>query len=337
MKNRKPNWSRIIPWSLGLLIFICVLITVIKLAVWNKGEAYGEVDPSLVMRDTDDNITIRPPSLFRTNTPDDGTATIVVFGNDSYYEGLSKSESVMDYFKAELDKKDMKEVVIYNFTLPGSRIASYSNVEVSPSEIPEDYFTFYWLSVAKKLDMLPKLREALSYLDSSKYDIARYEEVLNEYEALDMNTVDFIFICYDGQEYINGIRPEPVEAFDGITGDPTTILGSLASSIYVMNAGYPDIQYVYMSPIFCYTKDDSGKKVACDKYDTGFGSISVYLDAARNTSTYAGMSYLDLFTGIDLYESNANSYLESDGITPNKKARQMMAERIATLLSGRLQ
>ncbi len=332
MKKRKPNWSRIIPAFLGLVMIIIIFVIAIKLIIWSRGQkiVITEEDIAGIKMDTSDNITILPASIFRPDT-DDGVPTIAVFGNDSYYAGLDDKSSITDLINEEIP-----EAVIYNFCLPGSQLTSISTESTSPEECPEDYFTFFWMILNKKLDALQNQYDALNYLDQDKYDLARYSEVLTAYDALDMNTVDLILICYDGHEYINGVVPESEEKNDFEVSKSTTVIGSLSTSIYIMNAGYPDIQYVYLSPVFCYAKDENGKRVDCDKYDTGNGTISAHLNAAKGAQNVVGLSYIDLFSGVDINDSNADSYLEADGITPNKKARQLIAERVSKLLSERL-
>lgn len=330
--KRKPNWFRIIPCALALIAVICVIAIVLKLMIWNKGQKVIITDEDLasITLDTSDNIRILPPSIFRPDT-DDGIPTIVVFGNDSYYEGLDDSTSIMDYVKEEIP-----EAVIYNFCLPNSKLTADNPEELSPQESPEEYFSFFWLCLCKKLDRLDSQKTALNYLDSSKYNLARYKQVLTEYEALDMQSVDLVLICYDGHEYLDSVVPiAPEEDIYG-SSKVTTTLGSLTSSVYVFNDDYPDIQYIYLSPIFCYAIDENGKKADCDKYDTGNGTIAAHFNAAKTASEQAGISYMDLFTGVAINEETADNYLASDGITPNKEARRLIAERIAKLLSDRL-
>ena len=50
---------------------------------------------------------------------------------------------------------------------------------------------------------------------------------------------------------------------------------------------------------------------------------------------YYGISYIDMYSGVEVNEENADEYLEDDGITPNKKARRMMADRLVKLLNDR--
>ena len=52
-------------------------------------------------------------------------------------------------------------------------------------------------------------------------------------------------------------------------------------------------------------------------------------------TNYYGVSYVDLYSGVLIHEDNANAYLEDDGITPNKKARELIADRLITVLKNR--
>lgn len=332
MKKRKPNWSRIIPWSLALILVVCVILIFAKLLIWNKGKKIVITDEDIasIQIDTNDNIRILPASVFRPDT-DDGIPTIAVFGNNTYYEGINNSTSIMDYVK-----KEIPDAVVYNFCIPDTRLTSYYADELSPEECPEDYFTFFWLTLCKKLGTMEKQETAINYLDPEKYDIARCRQVLTELETFDMDAVDLVLICYDGHEYLDGVLPRSLDGDDFEKTNSTTILGSITTSVFILNDGYPDTQFVYLSPVFCYATDSDGNKKDCDKYNTGNGTIAEYIYAARNASDYVGVSYMDLFNGVGINETNADKYLESDGITPNKEARRLIAERIAKLLSDRL-
>lgn len=326
-KKRIPNYARIIPVALGLLILIAILIVIIRLEVWNIGKEYiiTPEDIANIKLDTSDNITLLPASIIRPED-DDGIPTILVYGNDSYYEGLEKKESVTDYLKTDLPNAE-----VINVCFPGSRMVSYNAHELSPQECPEDYFTLFWLMLSSNSGDFSKQHEALKYLDSDKYDIKLYKEILEKFEKVDYKNVDIVLICYDGHDYLQGVPGQTEEGNDLETYNVSTALGSVYTSLYGNQQIYPTAQYIIVSPVFCLADGES-----CMLKDTGNGSIASIIRAEKAVPSFISISFMDMISGVEINEETYKDYLENDGITPNKKARQLIAARIAYLLLDRL-
>ena len=335
-KKRIPNYPRIIGLSTVLLLILAIIISIvviiIRLNVWNKGVDYNMTaeDYDKIKLDTKDNVVLIPPSILAKDTYD-GTTSILIFGNDSYYEGCKDGSGIIDSFAKEVPNAE-----IYNCCLPGSYLCSFNAEEKSPAECPEDYFTLFWLSVNLRWANFDKQYEALSYLDPEKYDVARYEEVIKTLETVDLSKIDVIMFCYDGHDYLRGNLPINYIGENAQTENITSVLGASYTSIYLFNYMNPAIQYVFVSPGFCYAKDENGNNISCAMRDTGNGTIAETFNAARHITDYYGISYVDMFSGVLINEDNAFQYLEDDGITPNKKARRLMADRLVTLLKERL-
>ena len=332
-KKRVPNYPRIIGWSLGLIVVLCIVIFFGRLIKWNRGVEYVMTDEDYanIKLDTKDNITILPASIFAPET-DDGVPTILVLGNDSYYAGLEDKSGITDYLSAELP-----DATIINCCFPGSTMTTNPNLESTPELCPENYFTVFWLMFAKKFNDFASYQDiAISYLDPNRYDIDAYNKILQNFKDVDLAKVDLVLFCYDGHDYLNGALPKNNPLDENTISDVKTVLGALYGTVLITNDAYPNIQYVFISPTFCYANDESGKQVPCTILNTGNGNMSGLLEAARETSSYVGLSYMDMIAGIELNEDTADNYLEDDGITPNQKARRMIADRIVELLSNRL-
>lgn len=331
-KRRVPNYPRIILCALPLLVLIAVIIFVVRIAVWNRGKEYGTVDPDLVALDTKDNIILMPRTVLNPESFD-GTSTVLVFGNDTYCDGLNKNESILDDLQSKLP-----DVQIINCCLPGTYISTATEQETSPEECPLDYFSMEWLALGIRFDDYSKHYRALDNLDSSKYDVQRYKEVLTTLENLDFNSVEVVMFCYDGHDYLNGNMPYAYNdnGVDIQTENSSTLIGALYTSVFLYNYMNPEVQYVFVSPAFCYATDENGKKISCAMYDTGYGNISENYKAARLIDSYFGVSYIDMYSGVLINEDNATAYLEKDGITPNKKGKEMITDRLFTLLEKRL-
>ena len=330
-KKRVPNYPRIIAWSLPLVLIICAIVVVLRVFVWNQGKEYimTPEDYEKIKLDTKDNIILMPASKMN---PDgfDGVTDILVFGNDSFYAGRDDNSGILDYFGKELEN-----VNIYDCTLPGTYLNSFNETELSPSECPEDYFTLFWLCLSTNWHNFDKQNEALVYLDPSTHDLERYQEVIDILQGVDFANIDVVMFCYDGHDYIEGHLPINYIGEDAQTENCATLLGSLYTSVYIINEANKNTQFVYVSPAFCYATDSDGNKVSCAIADTGNGTIENTFNAARMITNYYGVSYVDLYSGVLIHEDNANAYLEDDGITPNKKARELIADRLVTVLKNR--
>lgn len=336
-KKRKPNYPRIFGWSIGLILVLCVILIVARILIWDKGKAYTMTaeDYERIKLDTLDNIILWPAEQVNKDTYD-GTTDVLVFGNDSFREGSKKGESIMDMFKKEVESDKVK---IYDCCLPGSYLTSFNETEESPEKCPEDYFTLFWLILNTKSKDFSKQNTALNYLDSSKYDIDRYKEVLGILEGVNFDKIDVIMLCYDGHDYLVGKKPinYNIDNPDNAqTENVATELGALYVMVNFINNINPNIQFVFVSPAFCYAKNENGKLVSSAKYDTGYGTIGEYIYTARYTiSNYYPISYVDIYNGVLINEDNGKHYLEDDGITPKEKAREMITDRLVYLLKER--
>ena len=175
-KRRVPNYPRIIGWSIGLILIICVILIVLRISIWDKGVEYVMTaeDYERIKLDTLDNIILWPSDEINKETYD-GTTDVLIFGNDSFHAGIDKGESIMDMFKKGVESDTVK---LYDCCLPGSYLTSFNETEKSPAECPEDYFTLFWLLLSSYNKDFSKQNEALTYLDSSKFNLDRYKEVL---------------------------------------------------------------------------------------------------------------------------------------------------------------
>lgn len=115
-RRRKPNFQRIIPWALGLLILIAILATILQLAKWNRGKEYI-VDPDLVLEtETEDMIFFMDPSTLPDNNYD-GTLDVVILGNDTLVYDEDGS-SIGDLLTEKIDGN------VYNCGFKGSFLAA---------------------------------------------------------------------------------------------------------------------------------------------------------------------------------------------------------------------
>ena len=327
-KNNK-NFMNYLPFILGGVIVLIIVIAIIRIAVWNKGIEYeiDENDTTDYSTETRDYLFFRNPALLEGNTEDDGELQVVILGNDMYlYE--EDGQSIASMLEEQING------TVYNCALTGSRVCSVN--DRWDNEFPEnnnamDAFGYFWITESiqhqdytmqwGQIERLPE------YIDKK-----HYTDVIRRLESIDFNKVDLLLICYDGHDY--------VEDFPGsIVDQKYTILsmeGSMGATLEKYGPNYPYMQLMYVAPTFCYTIDENGNKRGADlrnEYDVSLPDCLGYvLDMTMNYQA----SFLDNYYGIKINAENADSYLLEDGITPNYEGRKMIAERIVKYVNERL-
>lgn len=318
----------------ALVVIIAVIAVLVKLGIWNKGVEYiiTEADLKNIRRDTSDSIALLPESVASPTTTD-GVTNVLIFGNDSYLAGSEDGTDIVSQFT-----KEFPETNFINCCLPNTLITSNHRYELSPEECPEEYFSLFWLSAAICWDDFERQYQALNYLDPDEYDVEKYREVVKTLEQYKVSDIDVVMLCYDGHDYQRGRVALDMRDGSPDTENPTTALGAIYNCVLMFNAQKSEIQYVYVCPAFCFAFDEDGKKQSCNTYNTSNGTIASTHLAAKSVANYFNVSYsyIDMYTGVDIGENNGVRYLLADGVTPNEKARRMIADRLVTVLKGRL-
>lgn len=322
-KRRKLNLHRVIPWTLGLLIFIAILASVIQLLKWNRGKEYV-IDPNVdVDTETEDMIFFMDPSMLPENNYD-GTLDVVILGNDTlvYQDG---SSSIGDLLEEKIDGN------VYNCGFKGSYLAAETKTMEAVADNPIDAFGFFWLSNAIMTQDWSMQETALNHLPA-EYDKQEYQDTLSLLKSLDFNTIDLLLIYYDGHDYLaKHPMANPNDMYDVMTME-----GSFTGSFERYPINLPHMQCIFVAPTFCYVIDENGNKEGCDIANLGHGNLPTCLTTlVIQTNTYE-VSYLDNFYGIKINAETADQFLLDDGITPNKEGREMIAERIANCINIRM-
>lgn len=321
--KRKLNFHRIIPAVLGILILIIVIIGVVRLIQWNRGQEYI-VDESVdVDSEPEDLIFFMDPSIYTDNN-DDGEFTILALGNDTLaYDkgGVNIAEQITL----------QTEATVYNCAFEGSYLASLEPTVTNIEENPLDAFSFFWLSDSIQTGNWDLQRNALSLLPDD-IDKEAYTETLAFMESIDFNSVDLLIIYYDGHDYLN---QNPIANPTNIY-DVTTMEGSFTGAFERYPINYPNMQAMLIAPTFCYATNENGELVGCDLADLGHGNLPTCLTTLQTQAQNYGVSYVDNFYGIKINAETAEQYLMEDGITPNEEGRSMIAERISGFINARL-
>lgn len=202
----------------------------------------------------------------------------------------------------------------------GGTCVSLGNTEYRP--------TFYEDSMN-----MASLADAIAYKDFAvqQYDIASnnfglpyFVGALQELAKIDFGQVDILFIEHGINDYSAG-RPidnadEPLDVY--------TYAGALRYSIEKIQAAYPDIQIVLVTPIYCYFRENGVRGLDSETADFGYGPLENYVEAELQIAEEYGLDVVDNFHDLGINSENIDEYVE-DGIHLNKKGRKLLANALA--------
>lgn len=290
-----------------ILVILLFIFAIIKLILWNKGEASG-YDPNEITTDFDvetmDHIQPMDVSRFE-DIEDDGVTTLLCLGNSPFAD--DRGENGL----AQTLAKKMNGVA-YNGSFADSYQSMYNKT------YQETY----------KRDGL-SLYSIVSAICSGDFSLVeRVANTRGETEAetaamlknLDYSTIDMLVIMYDLNDYIDN-RPlyNPTDANDVITWT-----GSLNASLELLEETYPHIRTVVLSMPACGATID-GYYIDGDKLNLGNGTIPDYLNYEMNVILANGVSYIDNYYGAITVE-NKDQYLVND-YHLNQQGVEVIAER----------
>lgn len=304
------------------------LILVILFLIWglNKFLTYGnrvksQYDPNASNEGFDIEVLDNMKPIYASPEdmpPDDGIRTILFLGNSPLSDDKYSPDGLANMIG------DMTGAKIYDCSIPGS-MQSVHSIELEATEYPMDAFSLYWLSLLATGDRLVIQDNALKVMGNSA-PIEAYD-AYDTLTSLDFNDVDVICIMYDGTDYLEGQKLIDNDKPEDIT----TFYGAMNSSLALLQAKYPHIRYIVMSPAYCYAIDENGEYYNSDfaKVDgTPYSEYCVMMERAAYIN-YA--SFVDNIYGT-INEYNAEEYLR-DNIHLNLEGRKKMAERFIYALT----
>jgi len=246
--------------------------------------------------------------------------TILFFGNGAFAEDRNSENNVVNL----IAKKSGSTV--YNCSVEGSYLAAKSSSMIY-TESGLDVYNFYWLCIYLTWD------EELDYFDWLESQpnaniLPETKELRKTLETIDMSTVDTIAIMYDGSDYLAGSRFHNPE-------NPTDIMtftGNLAAGLDVLQAKYPEIRIIVMSPTYAFGVDDNGNYVSSDikKYEGG-EALSTYMLKEGEVTGERRITFVDNIYGT-FNEDEAPEFLK-DNIHLNQKGRELLATRFIGALT----
>ncbi len=322
-ETKKINYTKYIPYALGIAILIIAVIGIIQLLRWNQGREFVIDENVNVDTETEDFVFFMDPSRIEGNNYD-GQLDILILGNDTaaYDKGGTNIGEIIE---------EQTGATVYNCSLTGSYLSAYTASEKEVADKPIDAFCFFWISDAIQTNDWTMQDNALPNLPED-YDQEHYAEILNQLKSIDYNTIDLLLIYYDGHDYL---ARRPINNIFNMY-DVSTMEGSFTGSYERYPFNYPNMQHMLIAPTFCYVINEDGTKEGCDIADLGFGNLPTCMTTLQVQAQNYEVSYLDNFYGININADTADEYLLEDGITPNEEGRQMIGNRISEFINARI-
>lgn len=311
----RVNWHVIL-----LLVFVgCIGFLVYRFSNWGT-IIKSDYDPNNVNTEfeIESHDNILPLLIDEEDMPaDDGVRTIVAFGNSPFADAKGTEDNLATIIE------ELSGAVVFNCSVADSFLAA-SEPFIDANKEPMDAFNFYWLITHATVGN----SQAYEYILSEKGELIP-EDAKEAYETLsnlDFNTVDVITIMYDGADYLNG---RYVYNPDNLT-DVQSFYGNLCAGIELIQATYPHIRIIVMSPTYAFAVDENGDYVSSDLYLYSEHPLSLYSQLMEQGAASHVVSFVDNFYGT-VNELNAKDYL-TDNVHLNPEGRRKVAERFVYAL-----
>ena len=299
------------------LLFIFVVIIFVRLIEWNTraDELPGkEVTPEVLLQADDFTAYKTLPEDAASN---DGITNILFLGDGSlspHADGTDIPTQVAELTGAN----------VYNCSFPNSTVTATTNS--FSSEAPIDGLSLALLTIRICNQDFTPTKDNLEHLGVPE---DTYIDSFTNLLTVDYDKIDIVVINYGPSDYINGQpQMDPNDNFN-----PNTYSGALSVSIANLMAYYPHLQIITNSPTYCVGTDKDGNTIDGAILDTGYGKLPDYMEIGKNVSIASSTCFLDNLYGLPINYTNYQDYLDND-MLPNATARNMIAQRIATMVTS---
>lgn len=304
------------------LVFAVIAIPVLIIIIskfWGFGRGITQEEIDAIPVPDNPEITVYDAFFRAENIPaapkDDGVPTIVCFGNAPFADDRDADDNPCMLLAAKTD------AVVYNCSISGSYMSTYN--EAFSADYAIDAFSFYHIAAAVTGNGGNTLSTALDAMGEIDGDTKAAIELL---QTIDFNTVDFIYIMYDGSDHFakRAIHNE------ADMSDTRFFTGSMISGIQLIRQAYPWIQVVVMSPAYAFDVAEDGSFISSDSKEFGAGRLSSYFFYQYDACAAAEITFIDnLYGGIR--EDTATDYL-SDNFHLNAEGRKFIAAQMERAL-----
>ena len=324
--KRQANWKKYV-FNMHTLFLVLAIICIAFIVIYIKN-SFTKIDPEMIdkidvhqedYKDTYDRIfslTDESGNLLANKSPH----TILFFGNAPFADDRDSENGVVNMIAKETGAKT------YNCSVGGSYLAAQSET-LKHTESGLDVYNFYWLTLYLTMDRY------LDYFDwvetlPEEYILPETKELRKTLETIDMSTVDTIAIMYDASDYLAGsLMKNPAQE-----DDVMSFVGNLHAGIGVLQAKYPNIRIIVLSPTYAFGIDENGDYISSDqKIYPGGAKLSDYMLSECDSTLSQNVSFLDNIYGT-FNEDEASEYL-TDNLHLNQKGRELLVKRFVNALT----
>ena len=313
---RRLNPHIVIP----VLILIALGGSVFFIAKWAKG-VDSDYDRDAVEDGYEIEVLDRVYYIYPENlgdhTPNE-TKKVLCFGNAPFADDRDSTNNLCNLMAQETGAE------IINLSIPDSYLAMIPT-SINVNVVPGNYHSFYILMCMALLKDSAVLND-YNNVARGFSDIG--DDVVDYLYDLDMNTVDTIVVMYDAADYLAG---KPKETPDNLT-NPHTFCGNMFAGIELIQAMYPHIQIIIMSPTYAYAIDADGNYESSDIIKVDGEALSAYAITQLNLCQVAEVTFIDNMYGT-VHADNADDYLV-DNVHLNVAGRKAVASRFAEIFKA---
>ncbi len=247
---------------------------------------------------------------------------IILLG-DSIVGNNTGNITITDILQERLGK------TVYNGALGGTCM-SFNNDKV-------------WESLNVSQWSMVKLAQAI-YTDdwTSQLATVTYAE---KYRSINMTVLDYFYPRLCGLSEIDFSRAEVLIIEHGTNDynsgqkleaaadpmDVTTFAGALRTTLSLIQARYPDLRIILVSPIYCEIQGESLQK--CYETDFGGGTLDEIVTKEQEIAREYGVEWIDMYHGSGIWEDNIDTYLY-DKLHPTDEGKLLLGNLIADYLEG---
>lgn len=248
---------------------------------------------------------------------EDGVTNILLLGNGAFADDYGTIDNVGNIIA------EMTDANVYNCAVPGSYLAA-TNSTFSASMDAMDAFNFYWLTTFIAVDNAAPCEQAIENAPEQLPPEA--VDVYETLQSIDFSMLDVIGIMYDASDYLDGrtlynpAKPTDIQ----------TYYGNMLAGVELLQATYPHIRIIIMSPTYAYAINSAGEYIDSDIYVYNEYTLSTYSQMLEQVAADKAVSYVDNFYGT-VNVSNCQDYL-IDNVHLNKDGKQKVADRFVYAL-----
>lgn len=158
-----------------------------------------------------------------------------------------------------------------------------------------------------------------------------FAETIDALEKIDFSEVDILFIGHGINDYHSGV---PISNEEN-PYDPHTFTGALRSAVTALQAAYPELRIILLTPTYSWYVFYDESEQTCENNDFGGGVLEDYVNAEIELAESMNIEIIDLYHDFYTHEQwNEWETYTNDGLHPNKASRHKIAFKIHRYLKA---